>query len=204
MEVYSKFGYNKRGFTTVDSVHLSIITFMLVIYLILIYKNTIDEEDIDLHNNNNNNVSTYDVIISVWGFILGLFVSSFVTRFLFREYGSNIAVISITFLVSMILLILYYIVSNYKTKQINISFLKYNEIIFPLLGGLFLIAEDSINHFFNYFGDAPERYSGGFNLDKFAGSLNEIRNALAKNNILSDTSTDYIGSSSNIFTTDSL
>ena len=94
----------------------------------------------------------------------------------------------------------YYIISNFEKKQISTPLIKYNQIIFPLLGGLFLIADDSINHFFNYFGGNQEKYSGGFNLDKFAGSLNEVRNALAKNNILSDTSTDYIGGSTSIFT----
>jgi hypothetical protein len=80
--------------------------------------------------------------------------------------------------------ITYYILVNYQNKQISTPLIKYNQIIFPLLGGLFLIAEDSINHFFNYFGGDQEKYSGGFNLEKFAGSLNEVRNALAKNKIL--------------------
>lgn len=213
MDVYNKFNNSKKGFTRVDSVHLSIIIFMLTIYIILIIKESNEDDSIDNKNDKNNTnvvstynkndtnvVSTYDIIISIWGFILGLFISSFVTRFLFREYSNNIAIITIIFIISIIALITYYIIVNYQNKQVSTPFIKYNQIIFPLLGGLFLIAEDSINHFFNYFGGDQEKYSGGFNLEKFAGSLNEVRNALAKNNILSDTSTDYIGGSTSIFT----
>jgi hypothetical protein len=205
MEVYNKFKNSKMGFTRVDSVHLSIIIFMLTIYIILIVKESSEDPSIENRkvisiNNEKDTVSAYDVIISIWGFILGLFISSFVTRFLFREYSNNIAVITIIFIISIIALITYYILVNYQNKQISTPFIKYNQIIFPLLGGLFLIAEDSINHFFNYFGGNQEKYSGGFNLEKFAGSLNEVRNALAKNKILSDTSTDYIGGSTSIFT----
>jgi magnesium-transporting ATPase (P-type) len=207
MEVYNKFDNGKKGFTRVDSVHLSIIIFMLTIYIILIIKESSEDSSIDnkryLSDDNQkdpNTVSAYDIIISIWGFILGLFISSFVTRFLFREYSNNIAVITIIFIISIIALITYYILVNYQNKQISTPLIKYNQIIFPLLGGLFLIAEDSINHFFNYFGGNQEKYSGGFNLEKFAGSLNEVRNALAKNKILSDTSTDYMGGSTSIFT----
>ena len=215
MEEYAKFQTGKKGFTTIDSIHLSIIIIMLVVYIILIVKeskedviNTYDDDDpndtINKSNpdntNNSNIVTTYDVTISILGFIIGLFISSFVTRYLFREYNKNITVITITFIISIIALIIYYIMSNYQRKQISTPFIKYNQIIFPLLGGLFLIAEDSINHFFNYFSGNQENYSGGFNLEKFAGSLNEVRNALAKNNILSDTSTDYMGGSTSIFT----
>jgi len=205
MEVYNKFKNSKMGFTRVDSVHLSIIIFMLTIYIILIVKEASEDPSIENRkvisiNNEKDTVSAYDIIISIWGFILGLFISSFVTRFLFREYSNNIAVITIIFIISIIALITYYILVNYQNKQISTPFIKYNQIIFPLLGGLFLIAEDSINHFFNYFGGNQEKYSGGFNLEKFAGSLNEVRNALAKNKILSDTSTDYIGGSTSIFT----
>jgi len=205
MEVYNKFKNSKMGFTRVDSVHLSIIIFMLTIYIILIVKESNEDPSIENRkvisiNNEKDTVSAYDVIISIWGFILGLFISSFVTRFLFREYSNNIAVITIIFIISIIALITYYILVNYQNKHISTPFIKYNQIIFPLLGGLFLIAEDSINHFFNYFGGNQEKYSGGFNLEKFAGSLNEVRNALAKNKILSDTSTDYIGGSTSIFT----
>jgi len=205
MEVYNKFKNSKMGFTRVDSVHLSIIIFMLTIYIILIVKESSEDPSIENRkvisiNNEKDTVSAYDIIISIWGFILGLFISSFVTRFLFREYSNNIAVITIIFIISIIALITYYILVNYQNKQISTPFIKYNQIIFPLLGGLFLIAEDSINHFFNYFGGNQEKYSGGFNLEKFAGSLNEVRNALAKNKILSDTSTDYIGGSTSIFT----
>jgi hypothetical protein len=213
MEEYAKFQTGKKGFTNVDSIHLSIIIIMLVVYIVLIIKESSEYNISNSSEDNNNNrdssennpnntnfVSMYDNAISVLGFILGLFTSSFITRYLFREYNKNIAVITITFIISLVALIAYYILSNYQKKQISIPLIKYNQIIYPLLGGLFLVAEDSINHFFNYFGGHKENYSGGFNLDKFAGSLNEVRNALAKNNILSDTSTDYIGGSTSIFT----
>jgi CBS domain containing-hemolysin-like protein len=192
MESYNKFSNYKKGFSTIDSIHFSIIIIMLSVYIVLIMKESTEYDPNNSDNSNylenskyrnNDYVSTYDIIISVWGFILGLFISSFVTRFLFREFSNNIAVITITFSISIIALIVYYILANYQNKQISIPLIKYNQIIFPLLGGLFLIAEDSINHFFNYFGGNQERYSGGFNLEKFAGSLNEVRNALAKNNI---------------------
>lgn len=202
MEEITRFENGKKGFTTIDSIHLSIIIIMLSVYIVLIIKDSSEYNPNAIETSTNGNtVSTYDIVLSVWGFILGLFISSFVTRFLFREYSNNIAIITITFSVSIIALVVYYILANYQNKQISTPLVKYNQIIFPLLGGLFLIAEDSINHFFNYFGGNQEKYSGGFNLEKFAGSLNEVRNALAKNNILSDTSTDYMGGTTSIFTT---
>jgi hypothetical protein len=207
----------KKGFTTVDSVHLSIIIFMFIIYLYLVYlvskdpTNLIHKEDAshaisgisEPSDLSNTNVTVVDITCSVWGFILGLFVSSFITRFVFREYGTNITVITTTFIIALTALILYYIVSSFQEKNIDTPIGKYSQIIYPLLGGLFLISEDAINHFFDYFGDKTTVYNGGFNLNKFAGSLNEIRSTLAKNNLLSDTSTDYMGASSSIFSSDS-
>jgi preprotein translocase subunit SecG len=216
----------KKGFTNIDAIHLSIIIFMFIIYLYLVYlvsKNPNSQNNDNNKNQDNNNDPNYaitgidnpltlkesnvtvaDITCSIWGFILGLFVSSFITRYVFREYGTNITVISTTFIIALIALILYYIVSSYQDKNIDTPIGNYSQIIYPLLGGLFLIAEDSINHFFNYFGGQNNMYNGGFNLNKFAGSLNEIRSTLAKNNLLSDTSTDYIGASSSIFSSESV
>ena len=90
--------------------------------------------------------------------------------------------------------------------------MRYNQVIFPLIGGLFLISEDAINHLFNYFGDGSSNYiTLGSEIDpaalsKIAGSLTAVREALARNNILSDTSTSYLGGSdsTSIFTSESL
>jgi hypothetical protein len=195
--------YQKRGITKIDIVHIFIIIIMIIIYIILLSYAPVSQTD-ENSKDNKSEVSTLDIVISIWGFILGLFVSSFVTRFIFREYNSNIIIISITFFIALTILILYYIGINYETLDNGNNWIRYNQVVFPLIGGLFLISEDAISHLFEYFGGNRERYT---NLNKLAGGLMEIREALAKNNILSDTSTDYKGSSdisSEYFTTDSL
>lgn len=195
--------YQKRGITKIDIVHIFIIIIMIIIYVVLLSQTPVSQNDV-YSKDNKSDVSTLDIAISIWGFILGLFVSSFVTRFIFREYNSNIIIISITFFIALTILILYYIGINYETLENGNNWIRYNQVVFPLIGGLFLISEDAINHLFEYFGGNRERYT---NLNKLAGGLMEIREALAKNNILSDTSTDYKGSSdisSEYFTTDSL
>jgi len=198
---------NNKGLTKIDIIHLSIIIVMIIIYIILIYQNTYNEpkemsseqkqqQDTLTKNNEpiDNNVTNLDIIISIWGLILGLFISSFVTRFIFREYRSNISIITITFFISITFLIIYYISINYRNTETNKPWITYNQIIFPLIGGLFLISEDSINHFLDYFGGNESKYST-INFSKIIGGINDIRSALDKNNILSDTSTDYMGSS---------
>ena len=208
MEELPTYNYkNNKGLTRIDIIHLSIIIVMIIIYIVLIYQNTYNEpkeisseqqqQQNELTKNNepiDNNVTSLDIIISVWGLILGLFISSFVTRFIFREYRSNISIISITFFISITFLIIYYISINYRNAESNKPWITYNQIVFPLIGGLFLISEDSINHFLDYFGGKESNYET-INLSKIIGGINDIRSALDKNNILSATSTDYIGSS---------
>jgi hypothetical protein len=212
MEEFTIAEHNKKGITRIDIVHIIIIVVMIIIYVVLLSKTqipspsnqSVDNKKIKINTSTNDDVSTLDIIISIWGFILGLFVSSFVTRFIFREYSSNITIILITFIFSISILILYYVGTNYQNADNGENWVRYNQIVFPLVGGLFLISEDAINHLFEYFGGDTEKYT---NLDKLAGGLIEIRQALAKNNILSDTSTDYKGSSditSEYFTPDSL
>jgi len=208
MEELTDFRQKKIGITKVDIIHFVIIIIMLIVYIVLLSQSPVSSNIVQRDNVRNTDenehivneeVTNLDLIISVWGFILGLFISSFVTRFVFREYSSNITIITVTFFCSLLLLILYYIGSNYQNKHINNNWIRYNQIIFPLIGGLFLISEDAINHLFEYFGGNQNRYTD-LNINKLAGGIIEIRNALAKNNILSDTSTDYKGSSSEILT----
>jgi hypothetical protein len=209
MEEYRNNGNNKKGITKIDIIHIIIIIVMTIVYIILLSlartstSSQLNPSNDIVSSSHVRNVSTLDIVISIWGFVLGLFVSSFVTRFVFREYSSNITIITITFIISMIILILYHVGSNYQNTDDNDNWIRYNQIVFPLFGGLLLISQDAINHLFEYFGGNTEAYT---NIDKLAGGLMEIRQALAKNNILSDTSTDYKGLSditSDYFTSDS-
>jgi len=200
----SNYRNKKHGFNNIDMLQLGLIIIMMIIYIVCINENeklpssnspSSNSPSSNSQSNNsnvskNNEVSGFDIFLSIWGFILGLFISSFITRFLFREYNKNITIIILTFIISIILLILYYIASNYvQNDNTNNTWTKYNQYIFPLVGGLLLISEDAINHIFDYMGNEGEYEY--IDVSKIARSLSMVRDKLDDHGILSDTSTDY-------------
>lgn len=99
-------------------------------------------------------VSTTEIVLSIFGFILGLWISAYLHRTIFNNEqndGKNIWTIGIIGIVSIIMMSFAIIANMHNVKGINSSkWIQYDQILFPLYGGLILISEESLRHFIHY------------------------------------------------------
>ena len=87
-------------------------------------------------------------------FFCGLWLSSYLNRTIFsdeNDNSKNILFIIFIGIVSIIVMSAAIVANIYNVKGINNqTWVKYNQILFPLYGGLILISEESVRHFIHY------------------------------------------------------
>ena len=91
-----------------------------------------------------------EIATGIFGFIFGIFLASFVKKFLLNEYGDNIIVIFLIFIISLIFVCLFYAADLYQQGDGGSSWGRYAYFMYPLIGCFLMIGEDSITHFFNW------------------------------------------------------
>ena len=116
--------------TIFDKINLFFIVIFGLIY-ILLTSNYVDNINITIINNNLN------LKISFIGLLLSLFLSSFITGYIFREYDFDIRLLLAISVISFIAILSYYTSTYYKNNTIDFS--HYSHYLFPLLGTLFLV-----------------------------------------------------------------
>jgi len=99
-------------------------------------------------------VSYTEINLSIFGFFVGLWMSSFLHRTIFndeKEDAKNIWKIIIIGIISIIITCSAVVSVVYNVKGISsMSWIKYHQILFPLYGGFLLISEEAVRHFIHY------------------------------------------------------
>ena len=133
----------KKGFTYTDKIHLGITVTLLVVYITLI---SLFPYDTYLNNTTNNisdnNITAYNISNNVIGFLLGLSLSLFITRVILREFEPNIYILIVCLIVSIVLIICYY-VSIFNPDNTT-GWIKYKYALIPLIGVLMFMCQYSI------------------------------------------------------------
>ena len=124
-----------------------ILLFCLILYLSL-YGTFITGS-----NYESERVSYTELCLGIFGFIIGLWLSSFFHKSIFNGINEdkNIYIIIIIGVISTITMSCAIIANIYNVKGINNdNWIKYNQILFPLYGGLILVSEESFRHISHY------------------------------------------------------
>jgi hypothetical protein len=124
-----------------------ILLFCLILYLSL-YSVFITGSSYDPDS-----VSYTELSLGVFGFIIGMWISSFFRKTIFDDEikNKNIYIILIIGIVSTIVMSCAIIANIYNVKGIrNFKWVQYNQILFPLYGGLILISENSFKYISQY------------------------------------------------------
>lgn len=110
-----------------------------------------------------NSVSNLELGLGVFGFICGLWLSSYLQRTIFKDKVDNtkyIWFIVVIGIISFTLMGCAIIANIYNVKGVeNIDWIKYNQILFPLYGGIILISEQSVNNIIHYISSDKENNS---------------------------------------------
>jgi membrane protease YdiL (CAAX protease family) len=110
-----------------------------------------------------NSVSNLELGLGIFGFICGLWLSSYLHRTIFKDKVDNTKHISFIIVIGIIAITLMgcAIIANiYNVKGVeNIDWIKYNQILFPLYGGIILISEESVNNIIYYISSHTENNS---------------------------------------------
>ena len=101
-----------------------------------------------------NSVNNIELILGLFGFICGLWLSSYLHRTIFKNEPiekKNIMIIAVIGIIAITLMGCAIIANIHNIKSsTNIHWIKYNQILFPLYGGIILISEEAVNHIINY------------------------------------------------------
>ena len=125
-----------------------------------------------------NSVHNPEIAYGVLGFILGLLLSAYLHTYVFYEDDHNNKNITIIFFIGIIcisLIAISSITNLYNIKNVqNVKWTQFNQILFPLYGGLILTAEESTRHIILYLFSQQEYTSEIFksNNKKFLKSSN--------------------------------
>lgn len=104
-------------------------------------------------NHDPNIVSSTEISLGIFGFLCGLWIATFFNRTIFNDKNENknIWIIIIIGLISTTVMTLSIIANIYNFKGIhNLYWEQYNQILFPLFGGLILISENSFRNISYY------------------------------------------------------
>jgi len=149
----------KKGFNFFDKILLGVIALVLITYIVLISIYPYDKYEYNKINKiNDPYINSLNIANNVIGLILGLLISSMISGFILREYEFNLIATIIIFLISLTLLILYYVS---KVEQNNdIGWLKFTYAVVPLSSPLFLLTHYTFNsiykNLFNYINTIPD------------------------------------------------
>ena len=120
-----------------------------------------------------NAVHNTEIGFGVLGFILGLLLSAYLHTYVFNEDEHNNKNISIIFIIGIIcisLIAISSITNLYNIKNVtNTKWTQFNQLLFPLYGGLILTAEESTRHIILYLFSQREYDSG---IIKYSNSRN--------------------------------
>ena len=121
-----------------------------------------------------NSVNNLELGLGVFGFICGLWLSSYLQRTIFKDKVDNtkyIWFILVIGIISFTLMGCAIIANIYNVKGVeNIDWIKYNQILFPLYGGVILISEEAVNHIINYLSIHTENNSESSPFSSFSTS----------------------------------
>jgi hypothetical protein len=124
-----------------------------------------------------NSVSNLELGLGIFGFICGLWLSSYLHRTIFKEKVDNtkyIWIIIVIGIISFALMGCAIIANIYNVKGVeNIDWIKYNQILFPLYGGIILISEESVNNIIYYLSSQKENNSES-SFSSFSTSMEDI------------------------------
>jgi cell division protein FtsW (lipid II flippase) len=139
---------NKTGsFSIYDKINIGLIIIFLIIYFILISIYPYSKSDLS-NNDNDSNKNTKQIVISIIGLALSIFIASFISDYVLREYKPNNIILGIVTILAIILIMFYY-VSMYIDNKSN-GWLYLNHTIFPLLGSAFLIIQYTYSILYHY------------------------------------------------------
>jgi len=119
-------------FTFYDKINLIGIIVLGIIYISLI---SIYSSELNINLNNNK----ININISFIGLLLNLFLSSFITTYILREYEISINNLVVISVISFIIILVYYSKTYYNNNIDN--FVHFSHIVFPLLSTLFFIIQ---------------------------------------------------------------
>ena len=145
-------------------------------------------------------VSTTEMGLSTFGFICGIWLSTFLHRTIFNDANESKNIWFIIFIgIIGIITMSFAIVANlYNIKGIlNIGWVQYNQILFPLYGGLILISEESFRHFIHYL-LSEKKYNHEFSWKKINNYDSSIDNDIINSDIDFDSSSNTPNPSSEI------
>jgi len=136
-----------------------------------------------------NAVHDPEIAYGVLGFILGLLLSAYLHTYVFNEDDHNNKNIIIIFFIGIIcisLIAISSITNLYNIKNItNLKWTQFNQILFPLYGGLILTAEESTRHIILYLFSQQE-----YNSKIFKFSNRNLLNSSNSNSSIASSSDD--------------
>jgi cell division protein FtsW (lipid II flippase) len=128
----------KTGITTVDLIVITVLIISIIPYMVLISQFPYDEYK---ENPNDPKFKNKILFNNIYGFTIGLIGSYIIASIILREYRFNIYINSVTFLISLTLIILYYY-SQFTPN--NTDWIKYNYAVIPLASSMFFINQYSL------------------------------------------------------------
>jgi hypothetical protein len=149
----------KKGFNFFDKILLGVIGLVLITYIVLISIYPYEQYQYNKINKiNDPYINSLNIANNVIGLILGLLLSSMISGFILREFELNLIVTIIVFLVSLTVLIIYYVSKIEQHDDIN--WLKFTYAVVPLSSPLFLLTHYTFNtlykDLFNYINKIPD------------------------------------------------
>jgi hypothetical protein len=102
---------------------------------------------------NLSDLSNIEVGLGIFGFFCGIWLSVFLHRTIFNDEdeSKNIVIILSIGIISSIIMSVSLISNLYSIKGVvNLTWIQYNQILFPLYGGLIFIIEEAFTHLIHF------------------------------------------------------